>query len=118
MEYLRDKQGNDYFMEINMRNDGNGICVTGAGMNLPYIWYQYCIGGDYKTEISNKINDIYVMPEFDDFMLVLKRKVSLRKWWNDYKRTTTFMEYSNDDPKPYSVRKRQFINRLLKKIIR
>lgn len=118
MEYLRDKQGNDYFMEINMRNDGNGICVTGAGMNLPYIWYQYCIGGDYKTEISNKINDIYVMPEFDDFILVLKRKVLLRTWWNDYKRTTTFMEYSNDDPKPYIVRKRQFIKRLLKKIIR
>lgn len=118
MEYLRDKQGTDYFMEINMRNDGNGICVTGAGMNLPYIWYQYCIGGDYKTEISNKINDIYVMPEFDDFMLVLKRKVSLRTWWKDYKRTTTFMEYSNDDPWPYFVRKRQFIKRLLKKIIR
>lgn len=28
MEYLRDKQGNDYFMEINLRNEGNGICVT------------------------------------------------------------------------------------------
>ena len=28
MEYLRDKQENDYFMEINLRNDGNGICVT------------------------------------------------------------------------------------------
>lgn len=103
MEYLRDKNGIDYFMEINMRNDGNGICVTGAGMNLPYIWYQYCIGGDYKAEISNKINDIYVMPEFDDFMLLLKRKVSLRTWWKDYKRTTTFMEYSKDDPKPYFV---------------
>lgn len=117
MEYLRDKQGNDYFMEINMRNDGNGICVTGAGMNLPYIWYQYCVEGDYKTEILNKINDIYVMPEFDDFMLVLKRKVSLCTWWKDYKHTTTFMEYSKMDPKPYYIRKKQFIRHLLNKII-
>ena len=118
MEYLRDKQGNDYFMEINMRNDGNGICVTGAGMNLPYIWYQYCIEGDYKTEILNKINDIYVMPEFDDFMLVLKRKVSLCTWWKDYRHTTTFMEYCKMDPKPYYIRKKQFIKHLLNKIIR
>lgn len=117
MEYLRDKQGNDYFMEINMRNDGNGICVTGAGMNLPYIWYQYCVDGDYKSEILNKVNDIYVMPEFDDFMLVLKRKVSLCTWWKDYKRTTTFMEYCKNDPKPYYVRRTQFIKHLLSKIV-
>lgn len=117
MEYLRDKQGNDYFMEINMRNDGNGICVTGAGVNLPYIWYQYCVGEDYKKEWSKGVNDIFVMPEFDDFLLVLKRKVSMNTWWKDYKRTTTFMEYSKDDPKPYYIRKKQFIKHLLNKII-
>lgn len=117
MEYLRDKQGIDYFMEINMRNDGNGICVTGAGMNLPYIWYQYCVGGDYKTESSNKIKDIYVMPEFDDFILVLKRKVPFLSWWKDYKRTTTFMEYCKEDPRPYYVRRNQFLKRLLNKLI-
>lgn len=116
MEYLRDKQGDDYFMEINMRNDGNGICVTGAGVNLPYIWYQYCAGEDYKKEWSKGVNDIFVMPEFDDFLLVLKRKVPMNTWWKDYKRTTTFMEYSKDDPKPYFVRRKQFIKRLLKKI--
>lgn len=116
MEYLRDKQGDDYFMEINMRNDGNGICVTGAGVNLPYIWYQYCAGEDYKKEWTKGVNDIFVMPEFDDFLLVLKRKVSMNTWWKDYKRTTTFMEYSKDDPKPYFVRRKQFIKRLLKKI--
>lgn len=86
-------------------------------MNLPYIWYQYCIEGDYKTEISNKINDIYVMPEFDDFMLVLKRNVSLRTWWKDYKRTATFMEYCKMDPKPYYVRRKQFVKHLFKKIV-
>jgi len=117
MEFLRDKKGNDYFMEINMRNDGNGICVTGAGVNLPYIWYQYCIGEDYKKEASYAIKDIFVMPEFDDFMLIFKRKVSLFTWWNDYKRTTTFMEYCDKDPKPYYVKKKQFIKHLINKII-
>lgn len=117
MEYLRDKHGKDYFMEINMRNDGNGICVTGAGVNLPYIWYQYCIGKDYKEEANHIVNDIFVMPEMDDFMLMLKRKVSYRTWRRDYKRTTTFMEYCPTDPKPYKVRKNQFIKHLLKKVL-
>lgn len=45
MEFLRGKDGKDYFMEINMRNDGNAICVTAAGVNLPYMvfilyWFQ------------------------------------------------------------------------------
>lgn len=117
MEFLRDRHGNDYFMEINMRNDGNGICVTGAGVNLPYVWYQYCTEGDYKTESSNKINDTYVMPEFDDFILVLKGKVSFISWWKDYKSTTTFMEYCKEDPKPYYVRRNQFLKHLLNKLI-
>ena len=117
MEFLRDKNGNDYFMEINMRNDGNGICVTGAGVNLPYIWYQYCIGGNYGEEVSNVIKDIFVMPEFDDLMLLLKRKVSLITWLKDYKRTTTFMEYCDKDPKPYYVRRRQFIKYMYHKLL-
>lgn len=118
MEYLRDKHGNDYFMEINMRNDGNAICVTGAGVNLPYIWYQHCVGDDYEMEKSNQIKDIYVMPEFDDFMLLLKRKVSLHTWLMDYMRTSTFMEYCYNDPQPYYVKKNQFIKHLLNKVFR
>lgn len=117
MEYLRDKSGNDYFMEINMRNDGNAICVTGAGVNLPYIWYQYCVGEDYRKEASNKIDDIFVMPEFDDFILLLKRKVSFLTWVRDYRRTHTFMEYSKEDPKPYYIKKKQFIFQLTKQLL-
>jgi len=117
MEYLRDKQGEDYFIEINMRNDGNGICVTGAGVNLPWIWYQYCVGGNYKKEIRNKVEDIFVMPEFDDVMLLLKGRVSFAVWLKDYRRTSTFMEYCDKDPKPYSVRKKQFIKHLLRKLL-
>lgn len=118
MEYLRDRQGNDYFMEINMRNDGNAICVTGAGVNLPYIWYQYCVGNDYKAETINTVEDIFVMPEIDDFRLMLKGKVSLRTWLRDYKRTTTFMEYSDKDPMPFKIRRKQFILDLIHKIVR
>lgn len=102
MEYLRDKKGRDYFMEINMRNDGNGICVTGAGVNLPYIWYQYCVGGDYKKEIANNIQDIFVMPEIDDFRCFVKTgKMSIIKWFKDVKKSSVFMEFDKRDIKPF-----------------
>ena len=58
------------------------------------------------------------MPEIDDFRLMLKGKVSLRTWLRDYKRTTTFMEYSDRDPIPFKIRRKQFILDLIHKIVR
>ena len=58
MEFLRDKYGNDYFMEINFRNDGNAISVTEAGVNLPYIWYAYNSSIDYNEEMQKNIRTV------------------------------------------------------------
>lgn len=104
MEFLRGKDGKDYFMEINMRNDGNSICVTAAGVNLPYVWYSYCIGtDDWQTEILHEIKDTIVMPEFDDFVNVLKHKISIFQWIRDVCHTDCFMEYDSTDPKPFYI---------------
>lgn len=104
MEFLRGKDGKDYFMEINMRNDGNSICVTSAGVNLPFIWYNYNIGKKEWIEESKKaIKETLVMPEFDDFVNVLKRKISLRQWIRDVRQTDCFMEYDKSDMKPFYV---------------
>ena len=65
VEFIRDQEGDDYFLEINMRNDGNGYCVTCAGVNLPYIWYKYA---DSTSDIIERISirkPIYWMPEAD-----------------------------------------------------
>lgn len=101
MEFLRDKSGKDFFIEINMRNDGNAICVTGAGVNLPYIWYLACQNMDYKYEKCRKIKNIFVMPEIDDFHnFVLTGKISMIQWIRDHKKTSIYMEYDKSDPKP------------------
>ena len=102
MEFIRDKDGKDYFMEINMRNDGNAICVTAAGINLPYIWYCFSLkSNEWIQEISNDIRDTIVMPEFDDFINVLKRKISIFQWIKDIYKTNCFMEYDKSDTKPF-----------------
>lgn len=65
MEFLRGKDGRDYFMEINMRNDGNGYCVTRYGVNLPLIWFKYCSGLPIECDLSPRRKIIF-MPEYSD----------------------------------------------------
>lgn len=101
MEFLRDKTGKDYFMEINFRNDGNAICVTASGINLPYIWYLNCISKDYSCEVNNEVKTVYVMPEFSEMGLLLKGQISLKEWLSDMRKTDRFMDFDKNDPKPF-----------------
>ena len=102
VEFIRDKNGTDYFMEINFRNDGNSICVTASGMNLPYIWYLYNCGENIESELCyDSMREVLVMPEFQDFKNVKHRKISLSNWLKDVKKTDRFMVFSKHDQKPF-----------------
>ena len=52
-------------------------------------------------EASNRVREIRVMPEFDDFVNVIKLKISLFQWIKDIYRTDCFMEYDRRDTKPF-----------------
>lgn len=99
-EIMRDKYDRVWFLEVNFRNDGNAWCVTKAGINLPVIWVKACLGECFLSEIKTA-QRILMMPEFQDFKLVLQRKISITKWLKDWKRTDYFMEYDKNDPKPF-----------------
>lgn len=101
LEFLRDKNGKDYFMEINFRNDGNAICVTAAGMSLPYIWFLDCLGADYSQERNKEIKPVYVMPDMAELKLLLTKQISLKEYISDFRKTDRFMEYDRKDPKPF-----------------
>ena len=102
LEFIRDRKGTDYFIEINFRNDGNSICVTATGMNLPYIWYLYNNGQSIDTELCyDSMKEVLVMPEFNDIGNVIHRRISLFQWLKDVKNTDRFMEFSKHDQKPF-----------------
>ena len=101
LEFLRDRKGKDYFMEINFRNDGNAICVTAAGISLPYIWYLDCIGADYSQESNKEIKPVYVMPDMAELKLLVTKQISIKDYVSDFKKTNRFMEYDKKDPKPF-----------------
>lgn len=100
MEFLRGKDGNDYFMEINFRNDGNSICVTEAGVNLSYIWYAHCCNLDWHNKHKLDIKEIYVMPEFTEVGLWYTGDISFSRMIKEFRITNVYMDYSKDDPEP------------------
>lgn len=118
IEFLRGRDGKDYFMEMNFRNDGNSICVTKAGYNLPYLWYLYCIGEDYKKEFSMcKLKPVLVMPEFDDHGFVSRGEISFWQWLKDIVRSDAYMEFDSKDMKPFFVRLRDTFEKKLYKMV-
>ena len=103
IEFLKEKStGKNYFTETNFRNDGNAICQTSAGMNIPYIYYLYYSGGDWQKELSvSTVSTTYLMPEIYYFKCMLKREFSLKEWWRNYRRTTCFITYFKEDSRPF-----------------
>ncbi len=100
IEFIRSKEDEVYFLEINFRNDGNAWCVTAAGVNLPVIWVKACSGQDYSDEL-HEVKNITVMPEFQDFKLVLQRKVGLGQWLRDVRHTDAFLDWNSRDKRPF-----------------
>lgn len=102
VEFMHGKDGKDYFLEMNFRNDGNGIVVTAAGTNLPYIWYLYHTGGDYQKELdASTVKDTYSCPEDSYFIAMLDGKMSFSTWYRNFKKVTCYITYFKGDTGPF-----------------
>ncbi len=113
VEFMRGKDGVDYFLEINMRNDGNAYCVTTAGVNLPYLWYKYA--DDSKTEITEQTTftrPIYWLPEAD---LKSIKTIGPAKWISQWLAADSHAYASLHDPMPFVHYFYRLIERHIKK---
>ena len=104
MEFIRGKDGKDYFLEINFRNDGNSISVTEAGVNLSYIWFAHCRNLDWQGKKRYDLREIYVMPEYTEVGLWYIGEISFTRMIREFRKADVFMDFSNDDPKPTNGR--------------
>lgn len=119
IEFIRDAQGYDYFMEINFRNDGNSICVTEAGVNLPYLWYQSCVKqqGLRVSAIDTGIREIYVIPEFNEIDFWYSREINFFRMVRELRMANVNMEYASDDKNPTNG-KFDFWKRMIKAVVK
>lgn len=118
VEFVQDHSGRNLFMEMNMRNDGNAVCVTDAGCNLPYIWYASSCGMDWTEEAHRSVKRLYCMPVIPDMTMMLKGKVSPLTWIKDVRKTTSFMDYSREDRRPFARNLALFAGFLVKRLLR
>lgn len=112
MEFLQDKNGINYFTEMNFRNDGNAICVTEFGVNLPYIMYLDKTGQDISGEISPKeTKKVWLYPELYS-RYIFTGEVGILEFFRNLHKTNCYTLYFKNDKKPfwkffeYAIRKR------------
>lgn len=99
MEFIRDTNGEDFFLEINLRNDGNAYSVTAAGVNLPFIWYKYAGTTQQVIETTIIENGIYWMPEFNDICNV--KHIGFWKWLKDFCGSNAYAVFDFKDMAPF-----------------
>lgn len=103
MEFLRDNSDKDYFLEINLRNDGNAYCVKSAGVNLPYI-YVYYKQFNRLPNVPLTINkSVYFMPELSDLKRGI-REVGLYKWILQFLQAESHAIFNKNDIRPFLVK--------------
>lgn len=102
MEFLIDKFGDLYFLEINFRNSTWSYASTKAKMNLPHLWGEKMIQGGALPEIVPIQKNFTAMVEFDDYRSRVKSKmISKRKWFKDFRHTNCLFYFNRRDLKPF-----------------
>lgn len=111
IEFIRGIDNKDYFLEINMRNDGNAYCVFSAGVNLPYIWCSACVQDSIsENEITVVKKCVRFIPDFNDFLLGV-RAVGIFKWISEFFLAESHSIYNKKDMKPFFTKLLSYLSR-------
>lgn len=112
------KESTAYFLEINMRNDGNGYMSTGAGLNLPLIWYHYCCGISDNRQSLHLMKPFYFMSEETDYKHISEGKLSRLDWFKCLFKANAFFIINKRDMKPGLVFLALEVGRKIKRILK
>lgn len=108
IELMR-KDDKYYFVEINLRNDATTFAICMAGCNLPLAYWHLANGNQTQMLPPNIINQIHSMVEFNDFIHVLKRQVSIRTWLKQRADSECRYCYCKSDKRPYRIQCWDFV---------
>lgn len=104
IEFLIGKDKKLYFLEINFRNSTWSYAATRAGMNLPMLWSNAMLEGDFD---KNKVTQIIpsgftAMVEFEDYIRrVHSRQISKAQWIRDFVKADCKYYLGKKDPSPF-----------------
>ena len=109
------KDGEYYFIEMNLRNDATTYSIAVAGYNLPMYYYDSMTSGKFEIN-KNSIEEIDAIVEFADFINVLKRKVGIWTWIKQLKKSHCKYCYCSADSRVFRIQLKEFVKFLVKRI--
>ncbi len=102
IEFLKDKDGDLYFLEVNYRNSGWSYAFTKGGFNLPFRWAVSTLDNELYTSDFDVLKEFNAINDFSDFKDVLKTKnFNIITWIKQYITADCHYYYNKDDPKPF-----------------
>lgn len=118
-EFIQDKEGNIFFLEVNWRTGMYNYNHTLEGVNLPYLWAKSTIEGHIDTSaIIVKPIKYIAFDEISSFADCLRHPKLLLYWWRQY-RSADVLYFSNKlDPKPTRVFWRNMLRRKFAKLLK
>lgn len=105
-----------YFIECNFRNGAPSYALTQFGCNLPYNWIAGKNGEVIKT-IKKTDSRMLFMCEQTDFLNAIKKEITFKQWFMDYKTARKVFKGENDIS-PVINYYLQFFGMLFKRIAR
>lgn len=105
IEFLRDKDDNFYFLEINFRNSTWSYPHTCVGVNLPRIWADSRLKGELDiSSVDYDGRNFTAIVEFDDFNDSVKPGlISVKQFVKDIKDSDFYFYYNKKDKKPFYI---------------
>lgn len=105
-EFMKDKDGNLWFLEINFRNTALGYATTVAGMPQVIYWCESMEKGfiDKKKYYKEIPDGLTAMAEcFDYDMRVKTGMISKEEWLKEYMTAECKMYMGRDDFEPFQL---------------
>lgn len=112
VEFLH-KGDKNYFMEVNLRNEGLGYVATASGRNLPALYVD-----SKRNDCLNTFKSVYMMNVSADINYVKNSQLTFLTWLKQFLGTTVFIDFNIHDLKPLVWRYVDKFGRLFNRIFK
>jgi len=104
VEFLRDRKGNLYFLEINFRHTQYNHALTRMGVNFCSLFAESQLNDRIDIESIVIKTPSLTMNDYEEYKRYIKtRRLSILKWIRDIRNTDSFYSYDEND-KMYSLK--------------
>ena len=103
VEFLIDKDGTYYFLEINFRASAWNYTTSVAGMPMSYLWVKSMLNGGIAEEDKKEFEPFTSMSEIIDYgKRVESGMISFPEWLKDFKAAKCTYYYNEKDMAPFN----------------